>query len=96
MNRNQNRWKMGSLMALLLFVIFAVCILAVLLTGADVYKRLVERDRNSYSYRTAASFLTTKVRQADRLDALEVQQHEGQDVLVIAEEIEGSRYETWR
>lgn len=95
MNRNQNRWKMGSLMALLLFVIFAVCILAVLLTGADVYKRLVERDRNSYSYRTAASFLTTKVRQADRLDALEVQQHEGQDVLVIAEEIEGSRYETW-
>ncbi len=95
MNKNQNRLKMGRLMALLLFVIFAVCILAVLLTGADVYKRMVERDRISYNQRTAASFLATKVRQADRMDSIQVLEHEGRDVLVIGEDIEGSRYETW-
>ena len=95
MNREQNRWKMGSLIAPVLFLIFAVCVLAVLLTGADVYKRLVDRDQTSYDQRTAVSFLATKVRQADSLDMVTVRKYEGQDVLVLSEEIDGSRYETW-
>ena len=93
---------MGSLMALLLFVILAVCVLAVLLTGADVYKRIVDRDQASYDQRTAFSFLTTKVRQADRMEAVSVRRYEqvsgestGCDILVIAEDIDGDRYETW-
>lgn len=82
-------------MALVLFLIFSVCILAVLLGGADVYKKLVDRDRASYVQRTAASFLTTKVRQSDSLDMISIRSCEGQDVLVISEEIDGSPYETW-
>ena len=87
--------KMGSLMALVLFAVFAVCVLTVLLTGADVYKRLVERDRDSYDRRTAVSYLTTRVRQADRLEAVELQEFGGVQALVLSEEIEGADYATW-
>jgi hypothetical protein len=87
--------KTGSLMALVLFGLFAVCILFLLLTGADVYQRLTVRDRNTYEMRTAAQYLTTKMRQADTDGCLLVSEFEGLDALLIREEIEGSVYHTW-
>ena len=82
-------------MALLLFGLFAVCILSVLLTGADVYKRLTERDRDVHEMRTAGQYLATKVRQADAAGWIRVEKFEGLDALVIEEEIEGTVYQTW-
>ncbi len=87
--------KTGGLMALVLFGLFAVSILSVLLTGADVYQRLTARDRNTYERRTAAQYLTTKVRQADTDGCLLVSEFEGLDALQIREEIEGAVYHTW-
>jgi len=51
---------MDGLIALLLFGVFAACVLAVLLTGASAYRRLVQRDQ------------TTRVRQSDSLDGVSV------------------------
>jgi len=51
-------------MALVLFALFAVCILSVLMAGANVYQRTVRRDDSSYTQRTAAQYISTKVRQA--------------------------------
>ena len=52
-------------MVLVLFGVFALCILAVLLTGAGAYKRLVERQQEAYAGRTVPQYIVTKVRQAD-------------------------------
>jgi len=82
------------LLVLLLFGVFAVCILIVLLTGADIYQRLSARDQLSYDQRTAAQYLTTRVRQADRLGDVSIRRFEGQDALVFTEVIEGDAYET--
>lgn len=57
---------MGGLLALLLLLVFAVCVLSVLLTGAGTYQTLTRRDQDSYDRRTAAQYLATRVRQADR------------------------------
>ena len=43
---------MDTLLALLLFGLFSVCVLAVLLTGADAYRRLTRRDRLAFDSRT--------------------------------------------
>lgn len=94
MKTEHRKRKVDNLLTLLLFGVFAVCILAVLLTGADVYRRLSHRDQLSYNRRTAAQYLTTRVRQADRLDALSVRVFGGQDSLVFTEEIDGISYET--
>lgn len=86
--------KVDNLLVLLLFGTFAVCVLSVLLTGADVYQRLSLRDRLSYDQRTAAQYLTTRVRQSDRLDDVRIRDFDGQDALVFTEEIDGAAYET--
>lgn len=81
-------------MALTLFGVFAVCVLLVLLLGADVYQRLTERDSHGYDRRTAAQYITTKVRQADVAESICVSEFDGVETLVFVEEIGGEVYET--
>lgn len=90
----ENKSKITSLIVLMVFCIFAVCILAVLLTGAGVYKRLVDREQSQYANRTVARYVTTRLRQADLADAVRVEDFGGQSALIFQEEIEGSLYET--
>ena len=47
MNRTGTKHHMDGLLALLLFGVFAVSILSVLLTGAQVYGRLTQRDQDA-------------------------------------------------
>jgi hypothetical protein len=63
MNRKTN--SISTLSPLLLFVIFTACILSVLLTGADTYRKFTVRDQINFQKRTTAQYLTTRVRQSD-------------------------------
>ena len=75
---------MDSLTGLVLFAVFAVCILMILLAGADVYRRLTERDQSVYGRRTIAQYLTTRIRQADSGGSLRVEEFGEGDALVVA------------
>ena len=72
---------MDGVFVLLLFCVFAVCVLSVLLTGAGAYRRLTERDRVSYDRRTAAQYIAEKVRQADTWDDVSVEEIDGETYL---------------
>lgn len=94
MNNNHQKLDMTALAALLVFAVFAVCILLVLLTGADVYKRLVDKRQQTYDSRTMAQYLTTRVRQADQSGSIATEDFEGVSALVLREEIHGEDYLT--
>ena len=94
MKTNRSQHHISGLMALLLFGVFAVCILAVLLGATEVYQRLSHRDADAYAHRTAALYLTTRVHQSDRLDALRVEPFGDGDALVYTEQLEGECFET--
>ena len=94
MKIKEQKRKADTVLVLVLFGVFAVCILAVLLTGADAYRRLAERDEISYDRRVAAQYLATRVRQADEAGCVAVESIDGVDVLILREEIEGEHYET--
>jgi len=94
MKMKENKRKADAVLVLLLFGVFAVCILSVLLTGADAYRRLAERDEMSYDRRIAGQYLTTRVRQADEMGGISGETFEGVDALVLLEEIDGIEYET--
>lgn len=94
MRTRENKRRADTLLVLLLFGVFAVCVLLVLLTGADTYQRLSQRDQKGYDERTASQYLATRVRQADQLGGVEVASFEGIDTLILKEEIEGDVYET--
>lgn len=95
MNKKQQEHKINRLMALMLFAVFAVCILFVLLTGARIYKQLTEQNQKSYDKRTAIQYLTTKIRQNDHKSGIEVCRFEQVDALVLKQKINEKTYETY-
>lgn len=81
MKKQSRKQHIDGLAALLLFGVFAACVLAVLLTGAGAYQRLVQRDQQSYERRTCTQYIATRVRQADSLGSVTVEQFGGADAL---------------
>lgn len=100
MKEQGKKRNISSLLVLLLFAVFVVCILAVLLTGAQVYQNLARRDQQSYDRRTVAQYIATKVRQTDSEGLVfvapfdeDVARAEG-DTLYLTEQLEGEDYYT--
>ena len=85
MKKREIQHHMDPLGALLLFGVFAVCVLGVLLTGARAYGRLTQRDREAYDRRTALQYVATRVRQADSLEGIGVEEFLGTSALVLQE-----------
>lgn len=83
MNRKTVKHNMDGLAALLLFAVFAVCILMVLLTGAEAYRRLTDLDSAAHAQRTAVQYVAQRVRQSDRLEGVELEDFEGVQALVL-------------
>ena len=95
MNRkNNSKNSISGLATLLMFGVFAVCIMSVLLTGAGAYKRLTQRDQASFSARTCSQYIVTKVHQANSPKNVSVDTFDGYDCLIFAEDIEGWTYIT--
>ncbi len=86
--------NLGFLLVLLVFAVFMVSALLVLLTGADVVQGITQRDQKNYEQRTAVQYIATRVRQADQAGMISVRTTEAGDSLVLAEEIDGIRFET--
>ncbi len=87
----KNVSKMTDLLALTVFAVFAMCVLTVLLYGADGYQNLVQRGENSFRMRTAAQYVSTRVRQAEKVT---VTDFDGCEALTVTEEIDGVAYVT--
>ena len=85
MRRTSLRHHTDGLVGLLLFGVFAVCVLSVLLTGAKAYRRLTERDQAAYSRRTCVQYIATRVRQADDLNGVAVEPFGEAAALVLQE-----------
>ena len=92
MRRKPIQHHIDALAALLLFGIFAACVLAVLLTGADAYRRLTQRDQAAFERRSCVQYLATRVRQSDRVGSICVEDFGGSDALVLDAD---SDYPTW-
>ena len=92
MTRFKSKHYMDGLLILLLFGVFAVSILAVLLSGAGAYRRLTERDDRAYDRRTATQYVSARVRQA--AGEVTVADFGGVEALELWEDIEGETYVT--
>lgn len=83
-----------------MFAVFAACVVMVLLFGAESYRGLSHRDRQSYQQRTAVQYLTTRIRQSDADGLVFVgdfdtaQPNAAGDTLFICEMLNGRTYYT--
>ena len=92
MKREPIQHHIDGLIALLLFGVFAACVLAVLLTGADAYRRLTLRDQAAAERRARTQYIATKLRQADAENAVSVADMEGVPTLVLGRDGEYVTY----
>lgn len=83
-----------GLIALLLFGVFAVCLLIVLLTGADAYNGLTTKDKAAYDSRVCGQYIATQVRQNDDMGSVSVTEFGDGKALSLAKEIDGENYVT--
>ena len=77
-----------------LFTVFALCIMAVLCSGAHSYRALTHRDQASYHRRTCVQYLSTRVRQATGANAISLTRFGEGDALAITQEVDGAQYTT--
>lgn len=87
MKRNVDHSKTTQLLTLLVFGIFALCVAAVLLTGAKTYRNLTDRASSAHERRVAARYVTTRFHQAP---AVQVEDFNGLQAMTVREQI-GSR-----
>lgn len=83
-----------AVLVLCLFFVFAGCIMAVLLSGAEVYQKIVARDQEAYQQRTAVQYISNRVRQVPGPGRVTVESFSGLNCLCIRESIEGTEYVT--
>ena len=94
MKERKRKNLVSGLAALLLLGVFAAGILAVLLSGADAYRRITLRDRLSYDSRTCTQYIATKVRQAPSPDSISFSSFGDGDAIFIRQSIDGAPYLT--
>lgn len=87
--------SLDVVVGLLLFCVFAVSMLAVLLTGAKAYKRISLSMDEQYRERTCISYIAAKIRHYNVAGAVEADTLEDTSVLRFTEEFDGSRYITY-
>lgn len=94
MKNKRQQLHMEGLVVLVLFGVFALCILTVLLTGVDAYGRLTKRQQATYAGRTVPQYIATRVRQADSAGAVQIGEFGGVEALELTEIIGGEAYIT--
>jgi len=65
MGRKTGKHEIDRVAVLLLFAVFAGCMLFVLLFGAAAYKNIVTRDEEAYTARTGVQYIAAKLRHND-------------------------------
>lgn len=83
--------KLTELLALMVLLVFSLCIMVVLLTGTQVYRRLLDKGEREFAGRTGVRYITTRVRQARNVF---VEDFKDCSALVFPEEIDGEVYRT--
>ncbi len=99
MKRSGQKHNIENAFVIVLFAIFAVAVVAVLALGANRYKKLVERDNESYNKRIITSYVSAQIRNNDMLEAVQIggfsspDTEDGVNTLHLFEEIEGIRFD---
>lgn len=93
--RTQHRHVIDFTFPIAVFFVFAASSLAVLMLAANIYSNQTADANNNYMARTSLSYVNEKIRQNDERGGISIQTLEGQDCLVLENQIAGVSYTTY-
>lgn len=88
------RHLIDILFVLSLFCIFAFSSVALIMFGSHIYKNTLANMDYNFSTRTCSSYLTEKIRQADKSGSIEILKSENQAILMLHTQIDNLEYAT--
>ena len=94
MKKRAGKSSISALAARTVFALFAACVLCVLLSGAGVYRRLVDGGQEQYARRTLTQYVATRVQQSEYAGCIGVEAFGEGDALVISQVIDTEPYLT--
>lgn len=86
------RERFTDVLGLLVFTLFALCLLLTVLSGAKVYRKILQNTENSSENRIRTQYLAQKVQQGRDVS---VENFDGGQALVLREEVDGQCYVTY-
>lgn len=92
---NDKGHSIDTLFAILLFSILTLCALSIIVLGGKVYQNIAKNMDENFTSRTALSYISNKVKQHDKTDSVLVESRQGEEALILKEDIDGTIYETW-
>lgn len=94
---NQPVHSVDLLFSFILFLLFATTGISIVLIGSQVYGSATTQMEETYTSRTALSYVSEKIRQCDSSGAIELTQPEGfaDNALLLHENIAGNGYDTF-
>lgn len=82
------------LLPFLLLVLFSILSLMLVLSGANVYRGVLQDTGQNHTARSSLSYVANKARQYNTKDGIFVEERDGLSTLVLRETLEGVGYET--
>lgn len=94
MSRTIKSQKLDTVVALMVFCVFAASVLMVLTLGGSIYKSTNELYQEGYEERTGLSYIWSKVKNGDESGSVYIDSFQGLSVLCLDEEYGGVTYQT--
>lgn len=95
MNRQQEHHIIDILFVLALFCIFALSAVFLITVGANIYGKTVSHMEDNFNSRTSFAYVSEKIRQADKNDAVSTGEFDGVPAVLITEDVGHTRYITY-
>ena len=94
MKKTSSSYSLDTVFVMTLFLIFALTVLSVLMSGANVYKNTVKTMNERYQSRTCISYISAKVRHSNP-GSVYITDFDGVKTLALSETANDSEYLTY-
>ena len=93
--KKENQHMIDALFVITLFCLFAISAIILIAVGAKVYKNTIQHMETHFTTNTALSYITEKIRQNDRKDAVSVCPFGDGNAFVFTQDFHGESYCTY-
>ncbi len=95
MKKRGKSHSVDTVFVLTLFCAFATCVLLVLVLGTKAYSAVRNESDETYSCRTALSYISQKLHHSDHAGSVTIGEHCGAPALILGESYDGVLFNTF-
>lgn len=95
MDKQNRQNQFPFIFIMLIYLIIVILSVMIISLGKNIYDSINEERNTNYNLRVSLSYIANKIRQSDKRGAVEIRQVSGVNALVLNEEFDEEKYQTW-